>query len=491
MGEVTYTEFPFKTQPYKHQVDCWRLSKDRELYGFFMDRGTGKSKVCLDSAAYQSLQGNIDALAIVAPKGTYLNWVDDEIPTHLPDFCDKNVAYWSAAARSHERRALSDIMDAKSNFRILVANVEAYTDDKCAAAEYLREFVKKHRTYLAIDESTTIKNPKAHRTKVLTKIGKNAKFKRILTGNPIPNGPLDLYSQAGFLDQHLLGFPSYFGFRNRFAVMQDMKFGAKSFKKVVGYRDTELLKRMLRQFSFIVKKEDCLDLPPKTFQYHDVEMSPQQQRAYDQMQRESIAELEQGTATAKAVMVKLTKLHQIVCGCLMTDNGWIRFDPNPRLDALIEVLQSLENDQKAIIWCTYRGDVEALVDRIEKEFGEGSVADYYGDTSQDDRRWAKQEFQNPSSRVRFIVANPATGKFGNTWTGASVVVYYSNDYDLENREQSEDRAHRIGQTKNVLYIDLRCRGTVDDRIIKVLRQKKKLTDEIVGSNWRWLIGAAA
>lgn len=503
MGKVTYTEFPFKTKPYKHQLDCWRLSKDRESYALFMEMGTGKSKVIIDTACYLYMNKRIEGQVIVAPKGVYHNWIENELPTHMSDAVQWRAAHWSSSARKEEKDAIKKLHQPGNFFRTFVINVEAMNSER--AVDEVVDFMKKYRCMLTIDESTTIKNPNAKRTKILINLGKFAPFRRVCSGNPIPNGPLDLYSQTEFLQRNLLGFANYFAFRNRFAVMQEQTLGRQSFKRVVGYRDLDALKRMMRSFSFVIKKEDCLDLPPKVYQTVDVSMGPKQTAAYNQMVQDAYIQLSHGQVTAPMVITQLLRLHQISCGFLKPDNmDEVPFgEPNERLETLLNLLEQAPG--KVIIWATYRYNIKQIIAAIEERFGKNTVVDYYGETDDAERKYARQAFQDPNSTVKYMVSNPDTGKWGNTWTQATTVIYYSNNYNLEARDQSEDRAHRIGQfgsmhrikvpgmtydgkEPSVLYIDLRVRGTVDDKIIRVLRNKKKLTDEIVASNWRWLIG---
>lgn len=496
MGEVTFTEFPFKTIPYKHQLDCWRLSRDREAYALLMEMGCGKSKVICDTAAYLFLKNKIQGQVIIAPKGVYLNWVENELPIHMSDAVPHKVAYWSSYARKSERDAIKALYQEGNFLRTLVVNIEAINSEK--TVREVVGFMQKFQTITTVDESTTIKNPSAKRTKIMINIGKYATYRRICSGNPIPNGPLDLYSQTEFLKTNQLGFTNYFAFRNRFAVMQDKKFGNQSFKHVVGYRDLEKLKQLMRSFSFVIKKNDCLDLPPKIYQTIDVEMGPKQAAAYQAMRDDAFIQLSKGQVTAKMVITQLLRLHQISCGFLKPDEQLeVPFgEPNDRLDTLMNLLSQAPG--KVIIWATYRYNIKAILAGIKEKFGPETVVEYYGDTDDEDRRRGKKAFQDPDSPVRFMVSNPDTGKFGNTWTQATTVIYFSNSYNLESREQSEDRAHRIGQqgaihagqdqVPSVLYIDLCVRNTVDERIIKVLKGKKKLTDEIVESNWRWFVG---
>ena len=458
--------------------------------------GTGKTLMVLMNATYLYRQGKIDSLVVVAPKGVYRNWVENEIPEHVSKDFPITVGVWSSYEKKADRDALKKLLLAKNTLQALVINIEALNSER--AADFLVDFMKPRRCMMVIDESTTCKNPQAKRTKISINIGKFAAYRRICSGSPMPNGPLDLYSQTEFLQRNLLGYTNYFAFRNRFAVMQDQKFGQQSFKRVVGYRDLDALKALMRKFSFIIKKQDCLDLPPKVYQVVDVGMGPRQTEAYNKMVQDAYIQLEGGNqVTAQMVITQLLRLHQIACGFLKPDYmDEVPFgEPNDRLETLLGLLDQAPG--KVIIWANYRYNVKQIIAAISEKYGKDSVVSYFGDTGDDDRKYAKQAFQDPDSPVKYMVSNPDTGRFGNTWTQGTTVIYYSNSYNLESREQSEDRAHRIGQLgaihnpgedPSVLYIDLRVRGTVDDKIIRVLRNKKKLTDEIVQSNWRWLIG---
>lgn len=185
-------------------------------------------------------------------------------------------------------------------------------------------------------------------------------------------------------------------------------------------------------------------------------------------------------------LTQLLRLHQIVCGHVKLDNGEVKTLPNKRVEELMSLIE--ETDGKLIIWANYRHDIETIKLALQTEYGMASVGTYYGDTGQDERQRVVEDFQNPDSPLRFFVGNPGTGGFGLTLTAAHTMVYFSNSFDLEKRLQSEDRAHRIGQTKNVTYIDLVVPGTVDEKIIKALRDKINIASQVTGEEVRqWLI----
>jgi SNF2 family DNA or RNA helicase len=172
-------------------------------------------------------------------------------------------------------------------------------------------------------------------------------------------------------------------------------------------------------------------------------------------------------------------------GHLKTDDGEIKTFPSTRMDALADILE--EHDGKTIIWSRFRYDIVNIVEMLNKKFGEGSSAAYYGDTSDDERNWIVGEFQKPQSRLKFFVGNPATAGYGLTLTEANLVVYYANSYSLEHRLQSQDRVHRIGQRNPVTYVDLITEGTIDEKIVESLRNKIDIGAKVLGEEAQeWL-----
>jgi len=467
--------YKFKTKPYKHQIDSLERSFDKKNFAYFMEMGTGKSKVLVDNIAILYDKGYIDGALIVAPKGVYKNWLNSEIPNHLPDHIDKEVVLWNTSTSEKNIKELSKVFKPEVKLHILLMNVEAFSTAR--GLEFAHKFVNSHKTLMAIDESTTIKNPKAIRTKSIVKVGMNAKYKRILTGSPITKSPLDLYMQCYFLDPDLLGFDSYFAFRSRYAQMVSRNFGGRQVQIIASYRRLDELSSKVEPFSHRVLKEDCLDLPPKVYTKRIVKM-------YVTMKKLALAELNGKISTAPHVLTQIMRLHQITCGHFKSDDGTIQEVKSNRINELISVLDEIEG--KAIIWANYIYDVENIVKAIQKEYGEESVVAYYGKTSNDDRSKNIEKFQN-NDNVRFFVGNPQTGGYGITLTSANNVIYYSNGYDLEKRMQSEDRAHRIGQKKSVTYIDFITEKTVDERIVKALRKKINIASQVMGEELKeWI-----
>ena len=472
--------YKFKSKPFAHQSKALEMSWDKEVFAYFMEMGTGKSKVLIDNIAMLYNAGKIDSALIIAPKGVYKNWFDSEIPNHMPDYIEKKVGLWRTDPNAKE---LQPLFKSGAELHILIMNVEAFSTKK--GLQFAHKFLSCHKTLLGIDESTTIKNPNAKRTKNILSLKPFTKYRRILTGSPVTKSPLDLFSQCQFLDSWLLDQSSYYAFRTRYAICRKINVSGRQVEIVVGYRNLGELSEKLKPFSYRVLKDDCLDLPPKTYTKRIIELSDDQKKVYKTMKEKAIAFLNGKMISTATVITQLMRLHQITCGHFTADDGSVQEIKNNRIDELMDILEEMEG--KAVIWAHYRYDIEKIVEAISKKYGEDSVVTYYGDTSTDDRQKAITKIQDPTSKVRFIVGTPQTGGYGITLTEANTVIYYSNGYDLEKRLQSEDRAHRIGQKKTVTYIDLIAEDTIDEKIVEALRKKINIASEVMGEELReWI-----
>jgi len=474
--------YKFKTKPYAHQLKALEKSWDKETYAYFMEMGTGKSKVLIDNLAMLYDKGKVNGALIVAPKGVVGTWYKNELPDHLPDHIDNKTVLWQAMISKTQEKKLNTLFETGEELHILIMNVEAFSTKK--GVDFARKFLSCHNTLMAIDESTTIKNPGAKRTKNILGLSKYSKYRRILTGSPVTKSPLDLYTQCQFLDPWLLGHASYYGFRTRYAIMKNANFNGRSVQIVVGYHNLAELSAKLEPFSYRVLKDDCLDLPEKTFIKRIVQLSPDQQKLYNQMKEKALAVLNDKMVSTTTVMTQLMRLQQITCGHFTADDGSTQEIPNNRIDELTDVLEEIEG--KVVIWGHWQKDINQIIKAVVKEYGEKSVVDYYGLTPKNERQKNIDKFQTDPD-CRFFVGTPATGGYGITLTAASNMIYYSNGYNLEFRTQSEARIDRIGQKYPMTYIDIICENTVDERIVKALRNKINIASKVMGEELKdWI-----
>jgi hypothetical protein len=476
--------------PYAHQVEALarierrpRHPSGEDVFALLCDMGTGKTKIVLDDYA----RGNLTDLLVVAPAGSYRNWFVDrgadnpsELRKHLPEelFNKLSICGWRSGPGKRKLAEIDEFLNETGSPRVLVIN-----DD---AIETCKTFLSAGMAMMVVDESTKIKNHKAKRTKTIMELGRLAMARRIMSGLPTPRSPLDLYSQFDFLDWNILGHRSFWTFKMRYAVLKKIRFGGRSVEVIVGYRNVDELNSIIDPYSFRVMKEDCLDLPKKIYQRRDVELSAEQRRIYDSLIRSATAQIgAEEFVTATTVMTQILRLHQVASGFSRDDDsGRLVEIDNNRLGILMDVLE--DHSGKAIVWAPYDASIRKISGAIASEYGEVSVARFWGgnlSTRGDD----ESRFLGDSN-CRFMVSTPAAGGIGNNWTVADLVVYYANNYDLEQRSQSEDRCHRSGQTKPVTYVDIVAAGTVDEKILETLRKKIDMASSITGDNYReWLI----
>ena len=477
-------KYKFKKKPYAHQLTALEKSWNRDTFAYFMEMGTGKTKVLIDNLAMLYDKGRVNGALIVAPKGVVGTWYNQELPAHLPDHIENVTVLWQSNINKKQKENLKQFHNQENSHKlhILIMNVEAFSTEK--GYSWALSFLNCHKGLMAIDESTTIKNPKAKRTKHILNLSNKADYRRIMTGSPVTKNPLDLYAQCQFLDIHHLGHDSYYSFRNRYALMKSANISGRSINLVVGYQNLSELSDKLKPFSYRVLKEDCLDLPDKVYMKREIQLTPEQQKLYKQMRQEALATLNGKTVTTMTALTQLMRLHQITCGHFSADDGSIQEVKNNRLSELLDVLDEIEG--KAIIWAHYQHDVKNIFKILEDKYGPGSVVHYYGKTLPEQRDYAIKNFKT-NDKVRFFVGTPQTGGYGITLVHANTVIYYSNGYDLEKRMQSEDRAHRIGQKKKVTYVDIIAEDTVDTKIVKSLRKKIDIASKVLGEELKaWI-----
>ena len=493
----------YKTKPFRHQLTALELMDSKKAYALLMEQGTGKTKCLIDDAARLYGKGQINALIVIAPNGVHRNWIINEIPTHLPDWVEHHCAWWASTMKVAEKKAYEELFQPAQFLRVFTMNIEAVATKK--GLEALTKLMRMFNTYLVLDESSKIKNHQAVRTKNLLKLSNLAKYRRIATGTPVTQSPLDVYTQFAFLDEEIINIPSYFVFKARYAELVDenshimrhimQRTGARRAPQLVAkdakgrpmYKNMDELQAKIARYSYRVLKKDCLDLPEKLYQHRYFQLNDQQIDVYKRIIEDLRVEFEGEEPSTMSKLTATLRLQQVTSGFFPLENGKVQvlYDKeNPRIEALNEALEEITG--KVIIWARFKHDIHAIVAALIEQYGPESVVTYYGEVSDDDRAANVKAFQE-NEDVRFFVGNQQAGGTGLTLTAASTVVYYSNDFSLENRLQSEDRAHRIGQKNNVTYIDIEAIGTVDTKIISALRAKKDVALLITKDPWKeWI-----
>lgn len=474
---------------------------DDDVFAWLMDMGTGKSYTLIHEYVEYVAKGQIIDLMVVAPAGSYRNWYVDKDPSdpslwsemrkHVPPAVLDRIKLfgWVSGGSRRYREELAEFL-AHDGPRAFFVNVEALSNVQ-AARDACQKFLERGRALLAHDESTSGKNPTAKRTKFLNRVlAPMAPARRILTGLVAPKSPMDVYAQFEFLDWRILGHRSFYSFRARYAVTRRETFGTgRPVDIIVGFRNIDELHEKIAPYSYRVLKKDCLDLEDKVYTTWEVQPTDEQRRLYNEMKNFATTELDNSEhVSASIVIAKITRMHQILCGHVRDEEGNLHVVPTNRLDELVKLLEGHRG--KAIIWTHYVPALEQIVERLEKEFARADggrvTAAYHGGNRSTRHEDEKRFLTDPE--CRFMVATQSAGGRGNTWVVADLVVYYSNSDNLEHRDQSEDRAHRRGQTNKVTYVDMMVPNSVESKIIKSLRSKIDLATAVTGENYReWLI----
>lgn len=472
-------------EPWPWQKEARDKMRGKAVFALLMAMRTGKTKTLLDDYGELEAMGLCVNLMVTAPGGAYETWLaaaHEELSSGL--LSRMTIHIWRSGNGVGEKRRRRAFSEAKGP-RLLIMNIEALSsvDD---ARELARAFLCSAISMLAIDESTTIKNHGARRSKfVIDKLGPLASFRRILSGLPTPRSPLDLYAQFAFLDWRIIGHRSEWTFKMRYAKMVRRQMGGRAFWQVVGYQNVEELQGLIEPYSYRKLLEDCYELPEKMYSIRPVEMTREQRRLYNELREFATTAIGgEDHITATIVIVQMLRLHQILCGHVVDELGVEHTVPENKTRELMDLLE--EYDGKAIIWCSYDADIVKVHAAIEKEYGRGSCARFWGGNMRE-REGEEKRFKGDPS-CRFMVATPAAGGKGRQWSVANLVVYYSSTNDLEHRSQSEERPQAVGKKDHVAYVDLIHKGTVEEKFLDALRGKINLAAMITGDSWReWVV----
>jgi SNF2 family DNA or RNA helicase len=481
----------------KHQLRGLDASEGKRNFAYFAEQGTGKTWMTLADAERAFLANKIDAILVWAPKGVHTNWVLREIPKHLE--VDSVCFAWNGPVKTKKQKdGLARLYTPAARFdrptlRVMTVNFEAMLQEKCR--EVVDEFLRSFRVMAIVDESKKIGNEKAKRTEYITASGRLAEARRILSGKPLTKAPMDLYSQFHFLKEGLLGTRSYRAFVAEFAVLVDnshpkmqaliRKNPRAAFAQVVDvdettgkkkYRNLDKLAALIAPHVYRVRKDECLDLPPKTYKQVRFDLTDEQQAVYDKLQQEKeYHSREHGPQSFQAIAAR-TKMKQVTSGFINVYGTpeVLPTEVNPRMEAFLDVIDDIPEGKQFIVWAIYREEIAQIVKALN-ELGLRPV-EYHGGVKDAEREAAVDDFQ--AGKYDAFVCNKAAYA-GLTLTAATYSIYYSCDFDNDIRAQSEDRNHRIGTIESVLYIDLIANNTIDEDIEQSLAFKNHIADVVI------------
>ena len=466
--------FQFRTKPYKHQKEAFNRCCFFDSYALFLEMGLGKTKVAIDTAAYRYKKGDIEKVLIISPYSVIPVW-KKEIIKHCP-ILPAHIYLIHGTPMSRIKTLKKFIDNDSISFAII--NYEGII------IEEIYKFLDKMITdkwMLIFDESTRIKNPQTKRTKIAMRLAEKTFYRLILTGSPITNDWLDIYTQWYIVDLGERFGHNYWEFRNTYFHSDKNGWNWK-----LKQGKEKKIKEIMNSQSIIITKQDqdAIDLPDKVYESQYIELTKEQRKAYDELKHLYITEIEEQTITAAFILPRLTKLSEITNGFLINENKEvIDFKNNPKMKVLEEIIEDIIKKKKVVIWSRFRYNIEAMANR----FKEYNPAILYGDTSSDSGNIVKK-FQEDDN-CRMFIGNPQSGGLGITLTATDTIIYFNNSFSLEHRMQSEDRSHRIGSEKyqKCLYIDLIAKDTIDEDIIKALKKKKQIADYVMEKGWKNLL----
>lgn len=522
-----YGLLPHATVPFPHQDEALRRSFKKRVFALLMEQGTGKTKVTIDNAALLYQAGHIRACVVLAPNDVHAQWVDEALPKHWPLPPAKDtllpLLWKNSRGKTLLRQVRELIARPPKQLVFLAMNHEALSSH--IGPQLLKLLMKAFPALLVIDESHNFKVPKNQRVKLLNNVLADLAFaRRILTGTPVTQSPFDLYVQFRFLDPRILGFDSFLAFKHRYGeweedyVMRKKKDGSKApeaFERLVHYQNLEELYARISSYSFVIKKSQCLDLPPKMYARLPTHLSDAQQALYTGLKEEGLLLLRRaekgevvtplkidamteeelterlpdarGRLSLKIKMVLMLRLMQISGGFVVDDEGdCTAIDGDilktPRMEVCLDVVKRAlaERSGKILIWATFRPQLEALQRLIQSELKE-ECGLIYGGVPPVTRQRTLARFKNKDDSLQVLAGHPRSIGTGQDFHLASTVIYYSNSPSYALRAQSEDRAHRIGQKGTVTIYDL-IGAPVDQTVLDILRNARGFAEQIMSIN---------
>lgn len=462
-------KLPIKVKPYQHQKIAFNFAIEKlEQEGcaaLLMDMGLGKSLTSIAIAGQLYQENKIERVLVVCPTSIISVWEKEFVKFADYDYFVESIVGSTMSKRKEKLKSLCH----KKGLQVAVINYEATWRMEKELNVYKPDII-------ICDESQKIKNPSAAQSKTLHRLGVKAKYKIILTGTPVQNSPMDVFSQWKFLDPNIFGV-SFYAFRNRYAVM-----GGYYNHQIIKFKNMDELTSKAHSVSYRITKGEALDLPEQIFLNRYCELEKEARKVYDTVMKESYAELMDGEITATNILTKLMRLSQIAGGHVKDDEGRMQVISKAKLNELKDIMEDviIDNKKKLVVFARFIPEIESikqLADEMKVEYSYIT-----GEIKTDDRGVMCDNFQN-NENVKLFIAQIQTAGLGITLTAADTAVFYSLDFNYANYSQAIARTHRIGQKNTCTYINLISTETVDEKIIKALESKEDIAKNIV-DNWR-------
>lgn len=470
--------------PMQHQDKMLDLSWNLKASAWFAKMGTGKTFAAVHTAMARWKAGEIDAVMIICPSTLRRTWMKE-----LAKYATCEYDFRIHDTKAPWLRDFYAVQKSRDKLPILAVSVEGLGVSESLFNSAWSYFAG--RRVLAIcDESSRIKNPDAKRTKRAIEMGALAAYRMILNGTPIALGIQDLWAQYEFLDPNIIGCGDYWAYKTRYIVM-----GGYENKQIVGVQNVEELMRLIIPYTCEVGK-DVLNLPPKVPKPIYMEATKEQKYLFKLILKGTTGDPNEPLIKVDNVLERMLRLRQVVGGylprgirttkmidgleCEVIETTLEPLKENPKMDSLFDMIEDNYAGTKFIIWTTFVHEIEYIRDTLAKKYGQTSVECYYGKTAMDDRSRIEDRYCNDPS-MRFFIGNPVAAGLGLTLISGEVdaMVYYSGTNAYIDRAQSEDRAHRIGQSNSVTVVDLVMERTVDEVIQASILEKMNVEEYIM------------
>lgn len=470
-------KYRYKTEPFSHQKRALKKIIDLNgQCGLLMEMGTGKTKVAIDFAGIGFYNLGVRRVLVVAPLSVLGVW-----PRQIRQHSGAPARIFRLEGSTVNRAGMLEKIIRSSKDDLLtycIINYEGIWRERDAGPS-IKELIIKWKPDLVIwDECHRLKSPTSKQSRAAHVISQHVRYRLGLTGTHITKSPLDVFGQFRAINDKVFG-TNWYSFKNTYGV-----WGGFGRFQLRGYRHLDQIIQKVRGNSFRVKKEDCLDLPPKLFETVPVTLTQKAIDIYREMAKEMIVEIEDSHATAAIVLVKLLRLSQITSGFVKDVEGNIKVFDNSKLNTCMDLVDDLlEEDHKVVIFVRFRHDIDGLHEQLLKRkvphnILSGSVAPHLRDG-------LVQGFQNDPN-IKVFIAQIQAGSLGIDLTAADAAIFYSLDYNAANYWQAQDRIHRIGQSKKVTYYHLVVPRSIDSIVLQTLKEKGDLAQTIIHTPRRLL-----
>lgn len=431
-----------KTDLFEHQERAINKIKDLKAAALFMDMGTGKTRTALEFISYK--KEKIDQVLWICPVRTKFNLMN-EINKH---------SYYK-----------SEFIEKYNNEFICIIGIETISQSD---RQYLKiDKIIKNNCLIIVDESHYIKNIYTKRTMRINYLSKKSKYRLIMTGTPIPNGIQDFYSQFYFLHPDILGYNSFFSFASN-----HLEYSEKYKNVIVRAHNTEYITRKINPYIFQVKKEDCLELPKKTYTIRNLYLNKKQDKLYDYVKNEILSKVESDFNSYELfkLFLYLTRITQGYFNYKI-DKNYHRMIDYSKVELLKEVLEEIDTkNNKVVIFYQYKSDVSMIRKKLKIKLEiNGSIS----------LKKQAENIKELEEKENIILVNIKSGSTGLNLQMCNYIIFFNNTFDYSRRKQAEDRVYRIGQNKNVHIIDLVTWGTIEEYIIECLNKKVNVSKSIM------------